>query len=137
MAATRESIKGNGASIQGALFRDRCWRSWWKKGQHRATCTTFLEGQFWKSSKTMVMTWLTQSSLAEFRSVFGNSFNIDSLCLSVSLRSNRHKKVCLFLLFYFFLLNVLISFVIWVFCNNNSNVLVFFLKKKKLFGVFE
>jgi len=103
MAATRESIKGNGASVQGALFRDRCWRSWWKNGQHRATCTTFLEGQFWKSSKTMAMTWLTQSSLAEFRSVFGNSFNIDSLCLSVSLRSNRHKKVCLILLFYFFI----------------------------------
>lgn len=79
------------------------------------------------------MTWLTQSSLAEFRSVFGNTFNIDrhSLCLSVSLRSNRHKKVCLFLLFYFSLLDVLISFMIWVFCNNNNNVLVF-LKKNCL-----
>ncbi|KAG6792317.1 hypothetical protein POTOM_001462 [Populus tomentosa] len=76
MAATRESIKGNGSSVQGALFRDRCCRRWWTKGQHRATCTTFLEGQIWKSSKTMAMTWLTQSSLAEFRSVFGNSFNI-------------------------------------------------------------
>ncbi|KAJ6963452.1 hypothetical protein NC652_001927 [Populus alba x Populus x berolinensis] len=134
MAATRESIKGNGSSVQGALFRDRCCRRWWTKGEHRATCTTFLEGQIWKSSKTMAMTWLTQSSLAEFRSVFGNSLNIIGIAsaylfLSVPIDTRR----CAYFYYSIFFIECFNLVYDMGFCNNNNNVLVF-LKIKKCLG---
>ena len=54
-------------------------------------------------------------SLTEFRSVFGNSPDLESLRFSVSLRSIPHKKVCLLLslLLLLVLLLLLLSFLLF------------------------
>jgi len=123
MAATTETFNGNGASFHGVLDRDRCLTDFVDEGSAQSyryyiSRRTVLE--MLKDRGYDVLDSELNRSLTEFRSVFGNSPDLESLRFSVSLRSNPHKKVCLLLsllLVVVLLLLLLLSFLLffWVF----------------------
>ncbi|XP_061971723.1 DNA-directed RNA polymerase V subunit 5C [Populus nigra] len=95
MAATTETFNGNGASFHGVIDRDRCLTDFVDEGSAQSyryyiSRRTVLE--MLKDRGYDVLDSELNRSLTEFRSVFGNSPDLDSLRFSVSLRSNPHKK---------------------------------------------
>jgi len=135
MAATTETFNGNGASFHGVLDRDRCLTDFVDEGSAQSyryyiSRRTVLE--MLKDRGYDVLDSELNRSLTEFRSVFGNSPDLDSLRFSVSLRSNPHKKVCLLLSLLLLLLLLLLSFLFFFkyfhrfydvgFYNNNNIV---------------
>uniref|UniRef100_A0A3N7E6V5 RNA polymerase subunit H/Rpb5 C-terminal domain-containing protein n=1 Tax=Populus trichocarpa TaxID=3694 RepID=A0A3N7E6V5_POPTR len=96
MAATTETFNGNGASFHGVLDRDRCLTDFVDEGSAQSyryyiSRRTVLE--MLKDRGYDVLDSELNRSLTEFRSVFGNSPDLDSLRFSVSLRSIPHKKI--------------------------------------------
>ena len=97
MAESMDTFNSNGASVHGIFSRDRCLTELVDDRsaqiyRHYISRRTVLE-MHKDRGYDVADTDLTRS-LTEFRSVFRNSPNLDSLRFSVSLRSNPYKKVC-------------------------------------------
>ncbi|CAK7336548.1 unnamed protein product [Dovyalis caffra] len=95
MAATTETLNGNGGSVHGVFGRERCLTEVVDEGSaqsfryyiSRRTVLEMLKDRGFDVADSD----LTRS-VTEFRSVFGNSPDVDSLRFCVSLRSNPLKK---------------------------------------------